>query len=214
MAESAQVEAQANVDPDLKLIATSGPWANGAEKTTWNVYAVKDAPLVQPLANDPAVLEGIKASPSSWLFPSLNWYADPKNWKVELAQSGPSSWPRAAIGTAHPTARAVPKTTVSNTTVTNSSVSFDVSHVGTPVLVKISYFPNWHATGANGPWRVTPNLMVVVPTSHHVTLTYGTSTVNLLGDAATVVGVVALIGLVGWPKFRARARRTNEAEPA
>ncbi len=32
MAESAQVEAQANADPDLKLIATSGPWANGAAK--------------------------------------------------------------------------------------------------------------------------------------------------------------------------------------
>jgi uncharacterized membrane protein len=89
----------------------------------------------------------------------------------------------------------------------DSSLSFDVSHVGTPVLVKISYFPNWHATGANGPYRVTPNLMVVVPTSHHVTLTYGTTAVNQLGDAATVVGLVALIGLVGWPKVRARWTR-------
>ncbi len=108
----------------------------------------------------------------------------------------------------------MPKTTVSNTEITNNSVSFDVSHIGTPVLVKISYFPNWQATGANGPWRVTPNLMVVVPTAHHVTLTYGTTAVNVLGDAATVVGVIALIALVGWPKLRARSRRRGDAEPA
>ena len=53
---------------------------------------------------------------------------------------------------------------------------------------------------------MTPNLMVVVPTSHHVTLTYGTTPVNQLGEAATVIGVLALIGLVGWPKLRARTK--------
>ena len=102
MAESAQVEAQANADPSLKLIASTGPWTNGALKTTWEVYQVKDAPLVSPLSNLPAVLKGIKSSPSSWLTPSLNWYADPRNWNVELAQSGPSSWPRQAVGAARP----------------------------------------------------------------------------------------------------------------
>ena len=45
--------------------------------------------------------------------------------------------------------------------------------MGTPVEVRVSYFPNWKASGADGPWRVAPNLMVVVPTSHDVTLTYG-----------------------------------------
>jgi hypothetical protein len=206
MAESAQVEAQANADPSLKLIASTGPWTNGALKTTWQVYQVKDAPLVSPLSNLPAVLKGITPAPSSWLTPSLNWYADPRNWNVELAQSGPSSWPRQSVGAAHPKTVTVPPTTVTHTRLTDSSVSFDVSHVGTPVLVKISYFPNWHATGAGGPYRVTPNLMVVVPTSHHVTLTYGTTPVNQLGEAATVIGVLALIGLVGWPKLRARTK--------
>ena len=40
-----------------------------------------------------------------------------------------------------------------------------------PVLVKMSYFPNWQVSGASDIYRVTPNLMVVVPTSNHVTLT-------------------------------------------
>jgi hypothetical protein len=207
MAESAQVETEANADPALKLIASTGPWTNGTVKTTWDVYEVEDSPLVAPLKDEPVVLKGIKPAPSSWLTPSINWYADPRNWSVELAQSGPSAWPEQAIGTAHPKTVPVPTTTVTHTDLTDSSVSFDVSRIGTPVLVKISYFPNWHATGANGPFRVTPNLMVVVPTSHHVTLTYGTTTVNQLGDAASVVGLLALAGVVGWPKLRARNKR-------
>ena len=34
-----------------------------------------------------------------------------------------------------------------------------------PVVVKTSYFPNWEVQGAEGPYRLAPNLMVVVPTS-------------------------------------------------
>ena len=84
-----------------------------------------------------------------------------------------------------------------------------MSHVGTPVLVKVSYFPNWHASGADGPWRVTPNLMVVVPTSHDVTLTYGSSTAGDLGLAATLIGVVALGLLVASEVRRRRPGRLS-----
>jgi uncharacterized membrane protein len=102
--------------------------------------------------------------------------------------------------------RHVPSTRVSAITQTDSSISFHVSRVGTPVLVKVSYFPNWHASGAAGPWRVTPNLMVVVPTSHEVTLSYGSSTANELGIALTIVGIVALGLLVVAEVVRRRSR--------
>ncbi|MGP0032061.1 MAG: hypothetical protein ACLPVF_16345 [Acidimicrobiales bacterium] len=213
MAETSQVESEADRDPDLKLVARTGPWPNGTLRTTWDIYQVEDAPLVQPLDDDPVVLKGIKSAPSSWLTPSMNWYLDPDRWKVELAESGPSSWPRQAIG-AHPPAVAVHHTVVTHTHVTDSSVSFDVSRTGVPVLVKISYFPNWQATGADGPWRVTPNLMVVVPTSHHVTLTYGTTSIDRAGEAASFVGLVALVAVVAWPRIRARRRRPAATPPA
>ncbi len=58
---------------------------------------------------------------------------------------------------------------------TDSSVSFRVSRTGVPVVVRTSYFPNWEASGADGPWRLTPNFMVVVPTSKTVTLRYARS---------------------------------------
>jgi hypothetical protein len=75
---------------------------------------------------------------------------------------------------------------------TNSTVSFNVGRLGAPVLVKVPYFPNWHATGALGPYEVSPNLMAVVPTAHHVTLTYGTTGADQLGKLASLGGVVGL----------------------
>ena len=70
------------------------------------------------------------------------------------------------------------------------------------MLVKVSYFPNWHASGADGPWRVTPNLMVVVPTSHDVTLTYGASAADPSGSWPRCLGLVALVVLFVVPTVR------------
>ena len=219
MAETPEVEQEAAVDPDLQLVARTGPWtynySGAVTHTTWDVYLVKNSPLVTPLANDPVVLSGVTPGPSSWLGdaahegPALSWYADPSKWNVELAQNGPADWPRTPVSDVRPTVKHVGTTEVTGVTQTDSSVSFHVSRVGTPVLVKVSYFPNWHASGADGPWRVTPNLMVVVPTSQDVTLTYGTSGADVLGLLATVVGLVGLVVLFGVPTVRRWKARTR-----
>ena len=96
----------------------------------------------------------------------------------------------------------MPTTQVSDTRQTDSTISFHVSRLGTPVLVKVSYFPNWHASGATGPYRVTPNLMVVVPTSHDVVLRYGASPADRAGEALSAVGLIALLAVVimAWVK--------------
>jgi hypothetical protein len=211
MASSTTIEAAASADPSLKQVASSGPWTSSTSgvtaTTTWKIYRVLQAPVVEPLPNEPAVQVGIKADQSSWLPPSESWYDDPARWSVFLAQSGPASWPRVPIGDKAPPKRPVPKTRVSDTRQTNSTISFHVTRLGTPVLVKVSYFPNWHAAGATGPYRVTPNLMVVVPTSHHVVLSYGTSPANRAGDALSAVGLIALLAVVSLAWFRNRLGR-------
>ena len=73
-----------------------------------------------------------------------------------------------------------------------SSISFEVDRTGQPVLVRTSYFPNWSVTGADGPYRVAPNLMVVVPTDTTVELVYGRSGVELVGLGLTLLGIIAL----------------------
>ena len=87
---------------------------------------------------------------------------------------------------------------VSNIRSTDDSISFDVSRTGVPVMVKTSYFPNWEVEGGKGPYRATPDFMVVVPTSRHVSLTYGTTSAEWLGRVGTLVGLAGLGGLVWW----------------
>ncbi|MDQ1519923.1 MAG: hypothetical protein QOI55_996, partial [Actinomycetota bacterium] len=92
---------------------------------------------------------------------------------------------------------------------------FHVSRTGVPVVVKSSYFPNWQATGANGPWRLAPNLMVVVPTERDVALTYGVTGVDWLGRLGTLLGIVGLVLLVLWkPGLRRRALPSTEDDAA
>jgi hypothetical protein len=102
-----------------------------------------------------------------------------------------------------------------------STFSFDVSAIGTPVLVKSSYFPNWRVSGAKGIWRVAPNFMVVVPTSKHVELRYGRTPIDWLAWLVTFGGV-ALVMLLWrrpalvmpeprpWP-FRLRFERMPDS---
>ena len=85
-----------------------------------------------------------------------------------------------------------------------------------PVLVKVSYFPNWKVSGATGPWRAAPNLMVVVPTSHQVVLSYGATNADRAGQVVTAVAVAVAVGLaaLAWrTKRRARARLGPSGSP-
>jgi hypothetical protein len=78
------------------------------------------------------------------------------------------------------------------------TISFHVSEVGKPVEVRESFFPNWKVKGAKGPYRLAPNLMVVIPTSNDVTLTYGLTTVDWLGRILTLLGAFGVGLLVLW----------------
>jgi hypothetical protein len=94
---------------------------------------------------------------------------------------------------------------VTNPVVGEDSISFDVDRVGTPVLVKMSYFPNWRVSGAEGPYRVAPNFMLVIPTDTHVELTYGRTSVEWLSYALTLLGIVGLVVLIRQGTYRYRA---------
>ena len=88
---------------------------------------------------------------------------------------------------------ALPPIEVSDVVVGEQSVSFDVDEVGVPVLVRVSYFPNWNVSGADGPYRVSPNFIVVVPTSNEVRLTYDRSTLDWFFYALTGLGIALCV---------------------
>jgi hypothetical protein len=75
---------------------------------------------------------------------------------------------------------------------------------GHPLLVKVSYHPRWRAIGADGPYLVSPALMMIVPRGTEAELVYGRSASDYVGLALTIagLGVVAFEAARHW---RARA---------
>jgi uncharacterized membrane protein len=123
------------------------------------------------------------------------------------------------IGDPSPPQHHVATTHVTKVRETDNTVSFHVSKIGTPVLVKVSYFPNWQASGATGPYRVTPNLMVVVPTAHNVVLHYGASPADRVGEVLSALGLIGLLLVLAGPQIlksgrHRRAFRKTGATPA
>ena len=209
LATSVQATTAARAHPDLTELTTSGPWA---------IFQVDDSALVEPLANEPAVLDGVHDAQHDWICrvedssgrcagPAVSWFEDPGRWDVFLASSGPDTWQRVDVADPAPEVRPQPEATVRGVAVDTDRIAFDVDRVGVPVLVKASYFPNWRAHGAEGPYRVAPNLMVVVPTETHVELSYGREPVELLGYALTAVGLALAVLLTARPPVVVLPRR-------
>ncbi|NLG67544.1 MAG: hypothetical protein GX536_07530, partial [Actinobacteria bacterium] len=96
-------------------------------------------------------------------------------------------------------------------TVENERIIFETTAIGQPHWIKMSYFPNWKVKGAEGPFVVSPSFMMVIPTEREVTLYYGSTASNTVGQVLTVIGwavvlSVLLIELVRW-------RRRAKTEP-
>ncbi|MDQ3679933.1 MAG: hypothetical protein M3378_05195, partial [Actinomycetota bacterium] len=221
MALSPEAQAQARGRPDLRLVASmpasTVTYPDGTKERHWEVYEVAGSDLVEPLRNEPVVVTGVPKGGPEWLSMATKWYQDPGAWSVPWAASGPGEWRRVRQPPdAGDAPRPVPEARVTGIRAGEDSISFDVDRPGSPVLVKASYFPNWKPSGARGPWRVTPNLMVVVPTEGHVELNYGYTPVDALGWGMTLLGLGGLAVLAGrrpWA-FRFRRREAREAREA
>lgn len=208
MAVSDTAVTQAAQSDRLTEVAVSGPW---------HIYEIgaEESQVVVGLDSQPVVLEGVEATQDSWLDPAAAWFQDPSLWDVPFALEGPEEWARVPLppveqatdaedGTEPKVgARDLPElpaqpvraAQVTDIETDTDRISFRVDEPGTPVLVKTSYFPNWEATGAEGPWRVSPNLMVVVPTEQEVTLDYGRTSVDWAAYVLTLLGLLAAFAL-------------------
>ena len=216
MALADDTKAVARTLPSLRLLATSGPWTvaypDGEKQRIWEIYEVADSEVVTPLAYEPVVMTGVARGGNEWQDAAVAWYQDSGRWAVPLAASGPKEWRRVRGAHPDPPSTPVDPVTVRNIRTDDDSISFDVDRVGVPVLVKASYFPNWKAAGARGVWRVTPNQMVVIPTSNHVTLRYTHTPVDIGAWALTFLGLVGLFVLWRRGPVAFEPRRSEDDE--
>jgi hypothetical protein len=216
------VKGLAAANPDLTEVATV-PDLDNKPPSGWTIYQVADSELVAPISYQPVLVDGIHADPnwkcegkapppagatadelSAWECTAVPWFDDPAAFDRPLTDSGPDSWQHATQANArNMPKKALPPVTVSHIHSTDDTIEFDVSRTGVPVMVKTSYFPNWEVEGATGPYRATPNFMVVVPTSKHVKLVYGTTKAEWAGRVGTVLGLVG-VGLLAWWGWNSR----------
>ncbi len=115
-------------------------------------------------------------------WPALPVDEGPEEWQrvtaeiIETERVEPFDSDRRRVDYVAPTEpivrRQLPEVNITDVDIQQQSLSFSVDEVGVPVVVKVSYFPNWQVSGAEGPYRAGANHMVVIPTQENVELTY------------------------------------------
>ena len=199
--------AQASQQEGLTEVARSGPWV---------VYRVANSDVVTPLAMQPVVANISANNPRErWLEVGTSWFQHPEVWTTPIADSGPSEWQRVDVAVdeskregepnsnnrrvdvVKPATALVPvpldPVVVSNVDIGEESVKFSVDKIGVPVLVRVSYFPNWEVDGAKGPYRVAPNMMVVIPTSTNVSMHFGWNMRDYVAYLLSFAGIAWIV---------------------
>lgn len=157
--------AAARADDRLTEVASSPPWV---------VFELPTFDLVAPLGIEPVVVVDVDRA-TGWRDAALLSYTGAIDPRVPLVDDGPDHWTRVPadaleVGVGAPRLEPV---TVSDIRIDRDRINFRVDQVGVPVVVRVSWFPAWQVSGAAGPYRLAPNLMVVVPTEPVVELKFG-----------------------------------------
>mgnify|MGYP006268498177 CR=1 FL=1 len=196
---------KASKHPDLYEVAVSEPW---------HIYEIRDWSIVVPLDSEPLVVQHRGGDERErWLEVGLSFFQRPQDWNGILVEDGPDTWQRIDVQP-DPARSSSGRVEVLNTRSENErrevapfeidptavrleqdSISFTVPEeaIGKPVLVRVSYFPNWRVSGAEGPYRAAPNFMVVVPTSTSVRLSYGYAKIDFVAYGLTIIGIGLLV---------------------
>ena len=145
------------------------------------------ARYVEPLAFAP-----IKAPLAGWRDKAWRWFTGRPRSPVHLVFNDDDL---DVTHVAETTAMALPLepgVVISGEEVGVESIRFRTNRIRHPVLVKVSYHPRWRVEGADGPYLVSPALMMVVPTREDVRLVYPARTASdYAGLALTAATVLA-----------------------
>jgi hypothetical protein len=160
---------------------------------------------------EPLVYAPVRSSPRGWREKAWRWFTRKPLSPAHLVFTED---PRFDVAEKDewlpPPAVALPGGVTVRETVEPESLTFTTNRVGHPLLVKVSYHPRWRAEGADGPYLVSPALMLVLPRQPTVRLVYARNWADHLGlvlSAATV-----LFALVQW-RWASRRRKTVSRAP-
>jgi hypothetical protein len=194
-------------DPRAELLATFGDY---------RLYQIKDCSgYVEIMKNEPVRLQ---VAQDKWTAIAVDWYKNADALDTPLVWDNGEEALKQFDSVSSVEAISPPETpitttgTVTNVKLENESLSFDTTAIGVPHWIKISYFPNWHVKGAEGPYLASPSMMMVIPTQSHVELYYGGTWRNTLGQTLEVIAWALLLGITVW-RAVVRYRRRQKPLP-
>lgn len=199
---SEEVTGATLADSRAELLATFGDY---------NIFRISGCTgYVEVMKNEPVRVD---VEVSEWRDIAVDWYLNEADLDTPLVldrgedalRQFTSIAPEEA--TAPPTDAIVTDGHVTSEQIENESLTFDTTAVGQPHWIKISYFPNWHVEGAEGPYLVSPSFMMVIPTQSHVTLYYGRTAANTVGQVLEVAAWLLLLGMAVWRTILWRRRK-------
>jgi hypothetical protein len=154
---------------------------------------------------EPMSVQPVRSPRAGWRDKAYRWFTRKPPATAHLVFTDDPQFPPEPDEWLPPPAVPLAEGVTLRETVEPESISFTTSRVGHPVLVKVSYHPRWRAEGADGPYLVSPALMMVVPRAGTVRLHYARTWADGAGLALTAA---ALLGLVlQWPVRRWLAAR-------
>lgn len=86
----------------------------------------------------------------------------------------------------------------------NQEIEIETDCIGKPLLVKMSYHPNWHVEGADRVYLTSPSFMLIYPQQRHVRLYFGPGLWDRIGQALSITALIILLINIplGWRQGR------------
>lgn len=163
----------------------------------YTIYRIPhEGGYVTPLTHEP-----VRSSPRAWRDKAYRWFTRKPLSPAHLVFTED---PRFALAEEDewlaPPLRPLAEGVHVSSEVSNERIRVRTDRPGHPLLVKASYHPRWRAIGADGPYLVSPALMMIVPRGTEAELVYGRTVPDYVGLALTIAG----LGIVA---FELRRRR-------
>ena len=164
-----------------------------ADLPPYTVFRMRTPPAyVEALAYAP-----VRSAPGGWRDKAYRWFSRKPQSPVHLVFSEdprfdtvePDEW-------LPPPARPLEASFAVEAELRPEEILIHTERPGHPLLVKVSYHPRWRAVGAEGPFLVSPALMLVVPQQRESRLVYGPHWSDHAGALLSGAGALAALWLI------------------
>ena len=185
---SAEAKAAIRRVPEYRWQQTIG------EYELWKLTTNKDRYVV-PLENEP-----ILYLTNNWKVDSHRWFTHDELLDRHLVFiSDPSPEDQKHFQATACTMDKLPRIPIDTSsckiteTIRDGEILIDTNWLHKPLLVKMSYHPDWHVEGADGIYLVSPSFMLIYPQQEHVRLYFGARAPERIGAALTITGILVLL---------------------